>query len=229
MAKFISIDCETTGLDPATSDLLELGIVVFDSKYLFEQKATNSLRIVFCKENIQGSVFAIDMNKELIAEIKEYNSKFKQIDGRILITTSPTLTTYYVNVTPVTDSDNWFSFSTRAALSNLADKIKSFLADAGVEGKLNIAGKNFPGFDKAFICKYEELKKVIVDNARHRVLDVGSMYVDPTDDCLPNLSQCLERAGLSHEVPHTAVEDAILVIKVAQVFWGLEDYELNPD
>lgn len=230
--KLVSIDTETTGLDPATSELLELGIVVFDSKYLFEPKASNSLRIVFCKEQIQGNVFAIDMNKELIAEIKEYNNKFKNIEDGLLISVTPTLTTIYVNVTPVTDSDNFFSFTTRAALKKLADEVTKFLVDADAyeNGKLNIAGKNFVGFDKAFISKFDDLKEVIINKARHRVLDVGSMYVDPqVDDCLPNLATCLKRAGFENTVPHNAVDDAILVIKVAQAAWNVTNEKFAPD
>jgi len=230
MGKFLSIDVESTGLDPINSELLELGIVIFDSAIKFEQKASNSLRVVFCKEQIQGNIFAINMNIDLLNEINKYNSVFKkgEHDGYMVVTT-PTLTTIYVNVAPVTDSDNFFSFITRTAMSHTCDMIKDFLINAGVEGKYNIAGKNYSNFDKGFICKYDQLEDLIVKNSRHRVLDIGSMYVQADDEVIPNLSECLKRAGLPAEVPHTAVDDAILVVKAAQYKFGIQKEEFSPD
>lgn len=221
--KLLSIDTETTGLDPNISELLEIGIVVFDSEEKFTQTCDNSLRIVLCKPQIEGNIFAINLNIDLLNEINVYNKQFDSKNGLILEKTEE-LTTLYVSVDNKlnTSAYTFTGLGTPTYMDNVdkaANYIKSFITSAGVEGKYNIAGKNFVGFDKEFISKYLAFKQVIVDNARHRVLDVGSMYVDPTDKCLPNLSQCLERAGLPHEVPHTAVEDAILVVKAAQAKW----------
>jgi len=230
MGKFLSIDVESTGLDPLASELLELGIVVFDTEIKFKQKATNSLRVVFCKEQIQGNIFAINMNIDLLNEINKYNSVFKKCENEgYIIVTTPALTTIYVNVTPVTNSDNFFSFTTKTAINRTCELIKKFIVDAGVEGKYNIAGKNYVGFDKAFLCKYNQLEDLIVKNSRHRVLDIGSMYVQADDEVIPNLAECLKRAGLPTEVPHTAVEDAILVVKAAQYKFGTHNEEAVTD
>ena len=66
MTKYLSIDTETTGLDPLKSELLEVGIIVFDSEKPFQQSSYNALRIVFVKEQIQGNLFAINLNKKLL-------------------------------------------------------------------------------------------------------------------------------------------------------------------
>lgn len=222
MAKYLSIDTETTGLNASKCDLLEIGIVVFDSLDYFKPTAENSLRIVLCKEEIKGTIFAINMNINLLNEINEYSKRFKEekIEGGIIKKVEKDLTTLYVDAKSSFDT---LDYPNRIAFDSLSMMISQFLQNAEVEPTYNIAGKNFAGFDKNFLAKYYQLERTILDKASHKVLDVGSMYVDPIkDECLPSLDECLERAGLSEEVPHTAVADAILVVKAVQAKWGVE-------
>ena len=51
---------------------------------------------------------------------------------------------------------------------------------------------------------------------RPRVLDIGSMYLQAEDKSLPSLKTCMERAGIIEEVPHSAIKDAVLVIKCVE-------------
>ena len=51
---------------------------------------------------------------------------------------------------------------------------------------------------------------------RPRVLDIGSMYLQAEDKSLPGLKTCMERAGIIEEVPHSAIKDAVLVIKCVE-------------
>ena len=94
-----------------------------------------------------------------------------------------------------------------------------FLNDNGVHSaKLKVVGKNFSSFDRAFIEKAlnQSWKDHRTDiGFHHRVLDVGSMFVNfKTDEWLPSLNQCMERAGVQGTVQHCAYEDAKDVIRV---------------
>jgi oligoribonuclease (3'-5' exoribonuclease) len=217
MTKYISIDTETTGLDSLNSDLLEVGFAIFDSEYLFEQNVNNTLRIVLIQDAIKGSVFAINMNQTLLKEILEITPQFDLPNAELVIEKQHNNTTiWYVDLRPKDILDKLYSYKNEDALNIVKYKLTEFLSNAKVNGKLNIAGKNFSGFDKLFLEKYNCFKSTILNKAHHRVLDVGSMYVNNIDENIPDLKECLKRAGQNIDVPHTAVEDAILVVKAAQ-------------
>lgn len=101
--------------------------------------------------------------------------------------------------------------------SEVLPSFKLFLMKNGYSDrptKINVAGKNFANFDKRFIerLKYSPGSEI---EFRHRVLDPAILYFNPCeDDELPNMAKCLERAGLPKHVPHTAVEDALLVVQL---------------
>jgi DNA polymerase III epsilon subunit-like protein len=235
--KYLSIDTEITGLDPAVCELLEVGIVVFDSNEKFVQTNKNSLRIVLVRDTIQGDVFAINMNIKLIQEMMSVAKEFDlACADEIFVKESDTVTTWYLDMRSKTGKDLERSgrshsmdvyYQTSAAKNTVippcfTNKLVEFLNNAEVNtGKLNIAGKNFSSFDAKFLEKYYAFKTAILDRARHRVLDIGSMYVTKGDSFIPDLKHCLERAGLNNEVPHTAVEDAVLVVKAAQFKFGV--------
>jgi DNA polymerase III epsilon subunit-like protein len=228
--KYLSIDTETTGLDPAVCELLEVGIVVFDSDKKFIQTNKNSLRIVLVRDTIQGNVFAINMNIKLIQEMMSVAKEFDlPCADEIIVKEYDTVTTWYVDLRTKKDGpDNCYKSAFGIHCLNVetpscfTNKLVKFLNDAEVNtGKLNIAGKNFSSFDAKFLEKYYAFKTAILDRARHRVLDIGSMYVTKSDSFIPDLKHCLERAGLNNEVPHTAVEDAVLVVKAAQFKFGV--------
>jgi len=50
----------------------------------------------------------------------------------------------------------------------------------------------------------------------HRILDPAAMYWQPEIDGmeLPDTKTCMERAGISGEVAHTAIEDARVVARL---------------
>jgi oligoribonuclease (3'-5' exoribonuclease) len=95
---------------------------------------------------------------------------------------------------------------------DLLDEVfAEWLQDQGVEDKLVVAGKNFQAFDMRFLRR---LGFGVKTQIHHRVLDPGSMYFDPRkDDVPPGLEECLKRAGIEKTVDHTAVEDAVDVVR----------------
>ena len=75
--------------------------------------------------------------------------------------------------------------------------------------KITATGKNFGTFDLPF------LRKIGRFPFAHRVLDPAPLYFRPLEDeGLPDTKTCMERAGLDGKVAHTAVEDAIAVVKL---------------
>jgi len=92
----------------------------------------------------------------------------------------------------------------------LAESFGKWLDENNIE-KVVFAGKNFGMFDSKFLDMIYDWKDI---NASHRALDVGSMYVTKDDKDVPNLSTCLERAGLPSVVTHHAVEDAMQVVRL---------------
>ena len=213
--KYVSIDVETTGLDPNTSQLLEVGLVVADSTVPFVQNNHNSLRIVFLREELKGNIVALNMNRNLLTEMSQQIAKLKELNQNNsenfgLFEKTDLLTTRYYSL-------ELFKEFGQSIEEYLTLTIKKFFINNGLDtGKITVAGKNFAMFDKLFLEQYEAFKTMILGRMRHRVLDVGSMFVESTDKCIPDLKTCLKRAGFDSEVPHTAVEDAILVVKCAQ-------------
>jgi oligoribonuclease len=69
------------------------------------------------------------------------------------------------------------------------------------------AGKNFSSFDRQFLPGLR---------GHHRAIDVGSMFMLPTDSVVPSTEACLVRAGLNATISHDALQDALNVIRLVR-------------
>lgn len=72
-----------------------------------------------------------------------------------------------------------------------------------------VCGKNFAGFDGLFLKRLPGWETLF----DFRVLDLGNLVVQVKDKKIPNLKGSLERVGMQDEIPHTALEDAVLTGK----------------
>jgi len=88
-------------------------------------------------------------------------------------------------------------------------------------GKPNwtLAGKNVATFDVKFL---EELPGWDRTKFRHRMIDPGSMWMLPTDDRVPDTAECMRRAGVVNDNPHSAVHDAMAVIEMVRAKYGYQ-------
>lgn len=93
-----------------------------------------------------------------------------------------------------------------------------FLNQSGVrqDKGFTVTGKNYMGFDHQFLCSnipgWANSIKI-----KHRSIDVASHFWMPGDTALPTLQECLERAGISRPVSHTALDDAIDVAELTHI------------
>ena len=96
-------------------------------------------------------------------------------------------------------------------------RFRDFLKQHGLDPeneKVFVAGKNYASFDARFLRKLTNWDKHV--KVHHRILDPAAPYWQPEVDGveLPDTRICMERAGISGEVAHTAVEDAAVVARL---------------
>lgn len=167
----VSIDIETTGLDPETCQILEIGAV---------RIGATPFHCYVIYDQIQGEPCALHMNHNILREIVVRDPK-------------------YVFLKP---QEVWYHFS--AWLPH--------------DAKITIAGKNYGSFDKQFLDRLHGWKKLMSRIASHRFIDSGNLFWQPAidGDRLPSLQTCMRRAGMVCNVPHDAVSDAKIVLRLVQ-------------
>lgn len=96
----------------------------------------------------------------------------------------------------------------------LGTQFAQWLEENGLDPKhVQAAGKNFSSFDSQFLKRVPLFSEHV--HFRHRAIDPAMFYWRPDIDTeLPSTKVCLQRAGLSDRVAHTAVEDCITVIQL---------------
>lgn len=180
---YFSIDIETTGLDPEWCQILEFGAVYEDWETPVDKLPSFHAYIVH--ERIVGMPYALQMHPEILKKIAE---RHLHLDCKFL--------------KPVDLFDEF-----NVWLWDLSKTHK----DAFDSRRINVAGKNFSGFDLQFLKKLPGNWDLI----RHRVIDPGTLFWNPDEDKeLPNTQECLTRSGAVSWVAHTAVEDARQVIEL---------------
>ena len=187
----VSIDTETTGLNPNEDQVLEIAAVIDDFSG-DNLKDIDDLPYFHCyvkHRKITGNLKALIMNQNLLKKIDSID----ETDSRV--------------ETPKGAIKKFISF--------LTDNYGDFY-------KYTATGKNLAGFDFPFL---DNLAPEYSDQFRfhfhHRILDVGSVYYDPYRDKnkLPNLQNCIDRAGIEKTVSHTALGDAKDVLLLLREYY----------
>jgi len=194
---YLSIDIETTGLDYNNCQVLEIGAILENTDKKLDLKDIPKLRLVLIHNFIKGEPYALNMNKNLVQYIIDFNLKkaddiseyFDNLKTKVI---TPNLAMEYLF--------NWYKLE--------------YIALFGCEpnNKVNVVGKNFTGFDNRFL---ELLPNNSGYSFHRRVLDPAILYLEKDyDEVLPDLQTCLDRAEIEKSVAHTAVEDAWDVIQL---------------
>lgn len=187
---YVSIDLETTGLDPINNQILEFGAVIEDTNNILPIHELPSFQVYIDNGNlIHGNPFALQMNATILKRIATFE------DG-------------YVYTEPKYLGELFHKFL----------KDNGFPLELNSKIKINVAGKNFGAFDLNFLNNCENFNNYI--SISHRIIDPAMLYVNWKEDkSLPNLTECKARANLNGEVTHNAVEDAIDVINTLRLFY----------
>ena len=216
--RYISIDVETTGLDPENCQILSIGAVIEDTLNQLPFEELPTFHGVIKRENVSGSLFALNMNRDLIETIVQYSGAQDQDEKNDIV--HMTGMQFYHEEEIV---EALYQFCYRNGLvpldPNFLNKQRKIvngitypiLGSNMVKTYLNCAGKNFAGFDKKFLERLPRWKQVF--SIRSRVLDPGILFVDwINDESVPSLDECKKRAGIDGVVTHNAVEDAMDVV-----------------
>ena len=225
--KYISIDIETTGLDSEFNQILSIGAVIEDTLNQLPFEDLPKFHAVIKRESVYGSIFALNLNKDLIQAMKDY-SEAKTDELKQEIEESFGAKFYHEDEVVealyqfcyrngLVDLDPSFLYKQMKVVDGIAYPI---LGSNMVKTYLNCAGKNFAGFDKKFLEKLPRWKQVF--SIRSRVLDPGILFVDwINDESIPSLDECKKRAGIDGVVTHNAVEDAMDVVMLLRTCYEL--------
>lgn len=189
--KYASIDIETTGLNEQTCQILSVGIVIEDTNNILPFDKIPKLHLVLIEKNIQGEIYALNLNKDLISLINQFHTLDPAEQDELA-------------------KEKSVIFTSREFV---AKRVNDFLLSNNLYNKLTVAGKNYTGFDLKFLSKLPHWNDL---NIHRRVIDPASLFVDwSQDDELPSLELCKQRAGLDNTVvTHNAIEDAFDVIEI---------------
>jgi DNA polymerase III epsilon subunit-like protein len=210
--KYLSIDIETTGLDKDKNQILEIGAVLDELGSDTPIEDLPKFRAVLIHKEMQINAFCANLHEALWPEIlaaKNWmgceNHVFAHYDkdnGKVR--ESQHNNTHYM--TPDLLEHHFYKWIDSVLSRNtgtrlLLEKIT-----------INVAGKNAGSFDIPFIEALPNWQGMI--RFRRRVFDPASHYARPGDKCLPDLQECLNRAGIDSTVAHTAVDDALDVVRL---------------
>jgi oligoribonuclease (3'-5' exoribonuclease) len=188
--KYISIDTETTGINPVLDQVLEIGAIVEDTNNPLSFEDSPKFNIILLHDRYQGTPFAINMNKRI---------------WEILA---------YVPPKGTTEFTKYCTEHRIVPASEAAHHFNKWLSELGIKGKQVVAGKNVAGFDIPFLNNLPNWKENI--KFHHRVIDPGSVMIDwKKDELPPNAEECKKRAGLFNtEISHNALEYAWDMIQI---------------
>ena len=184
---YISLDIETTGLDPDVCDVLEVGAYYEDTEARASRDRLPCFHKYIWKPTYNGEPYALAMNQRIFQKINELKKEWDKTGFR------------------------------PAELTTLDDLTRDFiewLQRYDINLPIPIGGKNVAGFDLPFMRNFQGWASL---KFHHRVIDPGMLYFDALNDKVPpDLKECKKRARLPEHVSHEALDDAWDVIQLVR-------------
>lgn len=219
--KYISIDIETSGLDPANNQILSIAAIFEDTEKKLPWEEIPKFHIGILRRQITGSPRAINMNSKLISwmgrwlepkdELERYN--VEQESGIVWLEEEDAAKQFYKFLWDCGIGNFDLLTSPGGYVQTEDGKIYPAFNGSTKPITINVAGKNFATFDKKFLELLPWWQKLI--RVRQRIIDPAVLFVDWKEDgALPGLEQCKNRAGIHGLVTHNALEDAWDVIEL---------------
>ncbi len=214
---YVSIDIETTGLDPLSNNVLSIGAIIEDTTKKLPYDECPKFNAIVLNKQLQGSPRAITMNKEIISMIGEYLEGTDEVretlnnnSGYKFYEEDEVVKKFFIFLLDNNVIDNEWTNNWKSGGKDINSNSRPVT--------INVAGKNFGTFDKLFLQELPWWQKLI--RTRQRVLDPAILCVDWNNDtALPSLTQCKERTNVEGIVTHNALEDAWDVIQVLRNFY----------
>jgi hypothetical protein len=214
---YVSIDIETTGLDPLSNNVLSIGAIIEDTTKKLPYDECPKFNAIVLNKQLQGSPRAITMNKEVISMIGEYLEGTDEVretlnnnSGYKFYEEDEVVKKFFIFLLDNNVIDNEWTNNWKSGGKDINSNSRPVT--------INVAGKNFGTFDKLFLQELPWWQKLI--RTRQRVLDPAILCVDWNNDtALPSLTQCKERTNVEGIVTHNALEDAWDVIQVLRNFY----------
>lgn len=222
--RYVSIDIETTGLNPETCQILSIGAVIEDTNNILPLDELPTFHAAIKRDKISGDIYAINMNSNLISIINTYNiTKTQDEKEKIASVTGMD----FFDEDEIAKELYYFLYVNGLCNARIKDIDGHHVMMHSKHGTvpvlhrgnkidkvvINVAGKNFGTFDKLFLERLYKWNDLIKIN--NRILDPAILCVDwKSDDALPNLTECKRRSNIGGEVTHNAIEDAMDVIEV---------------
>jgi hypothetical protein len=217
--KYVSIDIETSGLDPEKNDILSIAAIIEDTENKLTFLEIPKFNAIVLQNEINGSPRAIGMNATIIDTMGKYLEADIKTRSELELAQTGIYGGGYKFYTIDEVTKQFYLFLQE---NGYADKINvPFGGQFNGNTKpitINVAGKNFGTFDKLFLQQLPWWKKLI--RIRQRILDPAILCVDwKHDESLPSLSQCKTKVGLDAFVTHNAIDDAWDVIEILRKFY----------
>ena len=211
--KLVSIDVETTGLDPKVHDILEVAAIVFDINPNIKEISS-----FHCFINNKVTCWDQDtFNFHMINEYFEYMNSFKGV----------------LRLNPSDFELQFRSFLRESLFKNEETTTSREEIINSNRFSITAVGKNFGSFDAQFLyklCPSFKTSRLF----RHRSIDLGNLLWDPKLDgvILPDSNECLKRSKIEDNlnegvvVPnffkHRAMDDAEQVMLMCRKYVSLK-------
>ena len=223
--RYISIDIETSGLDPEKNCVLSIGAIIEDTTKKLPYEECPKFNGAILQREIFGSPRAITINKELIGHIGNYlegdetkRRDIENISGLKFFEKEEIIPAFFDFLYENCIDEKYETPRISETVRVINGKTYPIIGSKTRAIKINVAGKNFGTFDKLFLQELPWWKKLVIP--RQRIIDPAILCCKfDEDDTLPSLNQCKERLGIRGEVTHNALEDAWDVIQVLRNFY----------
>lgn len=197
---YVSLNIETTGIDPDTCDVLSLAAVLDTGEGTVDDLPFIHMRLLH--EKVQGDVetFSWESHRALLKDIHE---------GERTPAEYPIDAQWDGNVRPTSmvKTFHWW----------LAEHHPEWDSSGLVPQMtpITLAGKNVRGFDVSFLDAHFGFSEATP--IHHRAIDLGSVYWTP-EGGVPSTKECAERAGLDYEYRHDALYNARFVVRALRAY-----------
>ncbi|GAB3861042.1 hypothetical protein GCM10028822_39910 [Hymenobacter terrigena] len=193
--RYVSLDLETSGSNPARHQILELAAVVEDSRHPRPLAKLPAFRRVVRHPEYSGTAGAIALNARLFEELAQKEPNPELCTPAELL---PQLRAFLLH--------------------------HGFRPDKADCVSVTMAGKNIAVFDLGFLKELPgwgalvRAEPAMLDPA-------AFYLNWRKDSRLPSMSTCKARAGLEREVAHEALADALDVVRLLRPFYELPVYK----